>query len=171
MILAMQPPDPRVTTRECSEGARLFLWCIRRWVMLRFQNRDPVPVLRAALAQHRIPETASDLDRLMCCIAAHARRKLEVRSSAGIELSADEHLLTRALAAALPHADLATALMRMVTDSRGATDAARFLQRTSAALRCCGLDTACDPAQEGNDSAVPAPDLSGPTALPRLHGS
>jgi hypothetical protein len=140
MILAMQPSDARVTTRDCTEGARLFVWCIRRWVMLRFQNRDPVPLLRTVLEQHRIPEAASDMDQLMCAIAAHARRRLDVRCAAGVDLSCDELILTRALSSAMANADLAAALLRLLADRAGVPGAVRDLQHIAAALRCCGME-------------------------------
>lgn len=140
MIIALQSNDFHVTTRDCDEGTRLFVWCVRRWVEQRFQRRDPKPNLRAALFQHQMPETAEEIDGLMQCIAGHAVRKLEVSLTAGVDLSSDETTLSRAIAAAEEQSELADALLLTLIDHAGAGSARTCLTKISAAFRISGLE-------------------------------
>lgn len=140
MIVAMQPIGQQMTTNQCLEGTRLFLWCVRRWVMLRFRSKDPVPLLKAALKQHRIEDAVSEIDALMNCIASHAKRRLHVGVTVGLEISDDEFVLLRALAAAERNLELTAALMDLLVDRTGNRATVARLQATSAAFRCASLD-------------------------------
>lgn len=141
MIVPMQPPELHITTLDCDEGGRLFLWCIRRWVASRFQASDPRPLLTAALRPHRLEKTAADLDGLMTTIAGHARHRLHIGLSGGVELSADEITLVRAVDAVNANTELSDALTGTLVDRSGLPEARGFLQNIAAALRCAGLET------------------------------
>jgi hypothetical protein len=153
MILALQPSHQHMIVRDQDEGSRLFLWCIRRWVTSMFRRQNPVPLLQSALQQHCIPETATELDRFMTDIAHNAVRKLEVRLTAGLELSGDEIILCRAIGAVANNPDLAIALMRLLVSQAGAIEAVRSMQQVSAAFRCGGLELSGHP----QNSAEPTP--------------
>lgn len=96
-ILAFAPLPYPAETAGLAPAERAVLLALRLWVAAFRYGADPGPDLLAAMATHGAPpDAALSVDALLAIAARTARRPLDLRCPACLELSVDEARLLHA---------------------------------------------------------------------------
>jgi len=92
------PEDRRFS--RCGFAEKMLFWSVRTWVQRLKREEAAEPLLAEAYGRLGMADAALTFDAAMSLLTASARRPIDVRCPSCPELSDDERLLARALAAA-----------------------------------------------------------------------
>lgn len=134
------PPARRNNAQfgELSEGAHLFLWGARHW-MVAMLGRQCVPLsVMRVFELVGEPADFSDVAAVVLLAARDADRPLAIQPPCSPELSADEEALTRAIAAGIDP-EVTRERLRALAGCRPTVALVRAAVRLASSFRAAGL--------------------------------